>query len=419
MKPFVWPTATLGDLTARTRPISYGVLKPGPFIPGGIPLLRIQDLAGDSVTDDGVHRISPQLDAEFARSRLRGGEVLLSIQGTIGRCAICPESMAGANVSRTLAIIAPDERLLAKFLRYYLLFQTGQRGYETSGSTRASLNISTIRAMRVPLPPLEEQRRIVDILEDHFSRLDAACAYIRLAGARALTLGRSSVESVIRSVPSRRRRLHELVARVEAGRSFGAGGRPAAADEWGIIKVSAMTWGAFRPEENKAVHDPVRVNPAYEIHAGDVLVSRANTTEYVGASVYVETTRPRLLLSDKSLRIVPRDGIDPQWLQTVLSAPSTRAQISERATGTKDSMRNISQRALLSVEIPVPAADDQAQVVEVATGAADSVARLLNTVQRSASRAAALRRALLDAAYSGRLTGASSDVERIEESAGV
>ena len=98
--PARWDTATLGELTASTRPICYGVLKPGPHDPAGVPLVRITDLMGGGVKSSGLHFISKALDDEFRRSRLNGGEVLLSIQGTIGRAAICPDELAGANISR-------------------------------------------------------------------------------------------------------------------------------------------------------------------------------------------------------------------------------------------------------------------------------------------------------------------------------
>ncbi len=161
-------------------------------------------------------------------------------------------------------------------------------------------------------------------------------------------------------------RLSDLLVRIEAGKSFGAAARPAGEGEWGIVKVSAMTWGTFRPNENKVVSDVSRIDPRHEIRAGDVLVSRANTTEYVGAPVLVRHTRPRLLLSDKSLRLVPQPGVDPAYLHAILSAPQTRKRISALATGTKDSMRNISQSALLQVEVPaLPPVEEQRRIVDL------------------------------------------------------
>src|SRR5271167_3834223 len=145
--PSNWASATLGMLTQHTRPICYGVLKPGPFDRTGVPLLRIQDLAQNRIADSGIHYISQRLDEEFRRSRLRGGEVLLSIQGTIGRTAIVPQTLAGANISRTLAVIEPDGVLSPRLLYFYFQYLAARNAYDTGGTTRASLNIRTIREM--------------------------------------------------------------------------------------------------------------------------------------------------------------------------------------------------------------------------------------------------------------------------------
>ncbi|RYF46434.1 MAG: restriction endonuclease subunit S, partial [Comamonadaceae bacterium] len=154
------------------------------------------------------------------------------------------------------------------------------------------------------------------------------------------------------------------VAAIEAGKSFAAEARPAEGDEWGIIKVSAMTYGEFRAEENKAVVDPSRIDERFKIHPGDILLSRANTAKYVGASVTVHGSPGNLLLSDKSLRLTPSPPVDSRWFAHYLGSPDIRAQISDRATGTKDSMRNIPQKDLQKLPVPLPPLLEQHRIVE-------------------------------------------------------
>jgi len=191
--------------------------------------------------------------------------------------------------------------------------------------------------------------------------------------------------------PSAQVPLSELVLRIEAGRSFGGAAPPAEPDEWGVIKVSAMTWGAFKPEENKRVPTEA-ANPRYEIRANDLLLSRANTSDYVGASVLVGTgVRPKLLLSDKSLRVVPADGVDPRWLQFTLASPPVRSQISARATGTKDSMRNISQASLLQVRVPRPTLAEQHCIVEFLEDHMSRLDAARQLLRSAGKRASALR----------------------------
>ena len=94
-------------------------------------------------------------------------------------------------------------------------------------------------------------------------------------------------------------RLADLLDRIEAGKSFECLTRRANPDEWGIIKVSAMTWGTFDEDENKAVPPGKSIDPRYEIRPGDILLSRANTVDLVGATVLVRNCRPRLLMSEQ------------------------------------------------------------------------------------------------------------------------
>ncbi|MGW0987287.1 restriction endonuclease subunit S [Streptomyces sp. NPDC002486] len=159
-------------------------------------------------------------------------------------------------------------------------------------------------------------------------------------------------------------KLGDLLHRIEAGKSFTCEPRPALPDEWGVIKVSAMTWGSFDPDENKAVPAGRDINPAYEISFGDLLVSRANTKAYVGAPVLVGASRPKLLLSDKSLRLIPSGCVSKRWLVHFLRSPEARAYVEAKASGTKDAMRNLSQDALRRMPVALPPLAEQHRIVE-------------------------------------------------------
>ena len=192
--PKGWGAVSLADLTSH-RPICYGVLKPGPRQTNGVPLIRITDISADVVDESDIYLITDRLSKEFSRSILRGGEILLSIQGTIGRTAICPQSLAGANVSRTLAVIDPDERVDRRFLRFWCLSRNGR--FPVCGSTRASLNIGAIRDLLVPIAPLPEQHRIVEKIEELFSDLDAGVASLERAKANLKRYRASVLKSAV------------------------------------------------------------------------------------------------------------------------------------------------------------------------------------------------------------------------------
>jgi type I restriction enzyme S subunit len=125
-----------------------------------------------------------------------------------------------------------------------------------------------------------------------------------------------------------------------------------------------MTWREFDEGENKAVPGDYQVDPRFEIRSGDLLFSRANTVTHVGAIVQVRDTRPRLLLSDKSLRLVPHRGVSPRWLLHYVRSRRARNYLESLATGTSDSMRNISQSSLRSLPVPLAPLPEQERVVD-------------------------------------------------------
>jgi restriction endonuclease S subunit len=155
---------SLGELTASTRPICYGVLQPL-SVAEGVPLVRIQDMAGDFLDGSSCSLISEEMSSEYARSILNGREVLVSIRGTLGRVALCPSHLKGANISRDVALIEPDSRVEAAYLRHALIWRVRRGPWESGGSTRPSLNIGDLRNTEVPVPAIHRQREIVGLLD--------------------------------------------------------------------------------------------------------------------------------------------------------------------------------------------------------------------------------------------------------------
>jgi type I restriction enzyme, S subunit len=379
-------------------------LKVSDYRDSGVPLVFVRNIRSGDFR--GERRfVSPRKAAELSGHQAVQGDVLITKMGDPPGDAVVYRSADPAVITADCIRIRPGEEVLPEYLAYSFGSPAvrDQVLAITRGVAQKKVSLDRFRkGVLIPTPPVSKQRRIVEILEDHLSRLDAAADQVAAAQQRLESWKRLSLDVLVRSEANELGQLGELLARVEAGRSFGGSAPPAGLDEWGIIKVSAMTWGTFKAEENKAVPAD-KVDPRFEIQPGDVLVSRANTTDYVGAPVLVTTTRSRLLLSDKSLRLVPKAGIDPSWLATVLAARSTRSQVSSRATGTKDSMRNISQSSLLSVEVPLADAQQQRAVVDRAAVIEDRAMHLHAELSKTLIRGETLRRALLAAAFSGRL----------------
>jgi type I restriction enzyme S subunit len=109
-------TATLDEINRSDAPICYGVLKPGERDPDGILMVRVTDIRNNYFEMQDIVTITPTLDKEFARSRIAPGDVLISVQGTVGRVAVVPLDVQRANISRTIARVRPVLPELANWL---------------------------------------------------------------------------------------------------------------------------------------------------------------------------------------------------------------------------------------------------------------------------------------------------------------
>lgn len=312
--PRSWEWVALDNLqAAQPRAITDGPfgshLTSAHYTEQGPRVVRLQNIGDGRFVDARAHISQQHFESLRAHEVLPGDLLVASLGEAPPRACLAPSALGQAIVKADCIRVRLAPSVDARWVMYALQTPAVRRwaAERMYGVGRPRLGLKSIRAIPVPLPPLVEQRRIVEILEDHLSRLDAAAEQVRSAQLQLESWKGLSLDRLVRDKALGVTQLGELIDRVEAGRSFGGSAPPATGKQWGIIKVSAMTWGSFRPEENKAVPAD-KVDSRFEIQPGDVLVSRANTTEYVGAPVLVANTRPRLLLSDKSLRLIPRTG---------------------------------------------------------------------------------------------------------------
>jgi type I restriction enzyme S subunit len=158
------------------------------------------------------------------------------------------------------------------------------------------------------------------------------------------------------------KKLGDVLLGIETGKSFQTSEQIARDDELGVLKVSAISWSEFRSNEAKAVtqHEPAE---HHRVHARDLIISRANTRELVGAVAYADRDYPLRLLSDKTLRlVVDTDVADKEYLMFAIRSRPAREFIESNATGTSDSMRNISQETIRAIPIPLPAVEEQRRI---------------------------------------------------------
>lgn len=153
--------------------------------------------------------------------------------------------------------------------------------------------------------------------------------------------------------------LSNCISNIENGKSFVCRAEARSGDWPAVLKLSAATYGVYRPEENKAVFAEDQFVKATEVQDGDLLFTRKNTPELVGMCAYVYKTPHKLMMPDIIFRLNTTRACNKLFLWKLINHDLFRKQIRALATGSASSMSNISKERLLSLEIILPPLENQ------------------------------------------------------------
>ncbi|GAB3461570.1 hypothetical protein GCM10027321_22380 [Massilia terrae] len=323
-----------------------------------------------------------------------GDLVISKIRVAQGSLCVVPDRLDHLAVSAEYPVYNVDPaKVSAEFIRMVIrtdAFKHRVGRLRSGNTTKARVRPSEFESLTIPLPDVSEQKTLLDgyytalndaeVLETEAAKIAQASQRIfedelGIASppplpnrpvfiARFKDVERWSHEGVLRAITQSGHSiakwpvmaLDSLVDDLENGWSPKCLDHPASPNNWGVLKVGAVSYGYYDEMENKELPPKLKPLPHYEVKEGDVIISRANVTRYVGACAYVEKTRPKLMLSDKLFRVIFKEDslLDGRFLAAVMKLPTVREQIETQLTGTSPTMKNISKPSLLSLRFPVP-----------------------------------------------------------------
>ncbi|MFH9611399.1 restriction endonuclease subunit S [Streptomyces sp. NPDC017448] len=275
-----------------------------------------------------------------------------------GAFDVVPAELHGALATNEFPLYVLDsDRLLPQFLLLYFQQRSvlGQIDALRVGSEgRSRWKEADFEAWRIPLPPLSEQRRIVDVMA-------AVDKQIQALGEEA-DRAWASWKAVVADLDDYEGQLilSDGLRAIEAGKSPKGQERIPAPDERAVLKISAVGRARFIPSEVKTIDASTVLPEATKLRSGDVLMVRCNAIlDRVGTVCRVNEVPENLYLCDKTLRLVPDEEVLlPNYLVHAMAAPSVRDQIARLTAGSD--MRNIGQKAIRGLVIPDPGTDAQA-----------------------------------------------------------
>ncbi|EGE4660757.1 restriction endonuclease subunit S, partial [Salmonella bongori serovar 48:i:- str. 94-0708] len=260
-----------------------------------------------------------------------------------------------------LVPMKPDQKRLNKrYLAYYLRSKPFVEWVSTqvSGAKMPRVVMSIFWQHEMPLPPLYEQERIVAILDKSDGIYQKREQAIKLADdfLRATFLEMFG-DPVKNPKGWKKDKIKKGVLDITSGWSASGENIPCKSNEFGVLKISSVTSGIFKPEENKVV-DCKTIPTSKKLilpKKGDLLFSRANTRELVAAICMVHQDYNNVFLPDKLWSIkLNHELLLPEFFLVLIQSEKVRELLTKQATGTSGSMLNISKSKFEETEIIFP-----------------------------------------------------------------
>lgn len=369
--------------------------KPDEWESDGLPIIRIQNLTDSTAK----YNFSSALHDE--RFRVQNGDLLFAWSASLG-AHIWRGGDAWLN--QHIFKVIPNDGIEKMYLYYYLCNVVAELYSKTHGSGMVHITKGPFMSTPIPIPSVTEQKFIVARIEELFSELDNGVETLRKTKQQLAVYRQSAMNTVFQSVlqDAVTTPMGEVLSSIEGGKSFKCEEHPPHATEYGIVKVSAVTWGTYNEEESKTCL-PNQFIESKRIKKGDFLFSRANTLELVGNCVVVENVSKNLMLSDKILRFHFKDSVIPKYVMYYLRTHEGKKQIQEFSTGNQESMRNIGQDRIKRITVPMCSTviqDSAVHEIEARLSVCDGIEK---AVDMALQQAKAMRQSILKQAFEVRM----------------
>ncbi|MER6101919.1 restriction endonuclease subunit S [Streptomyces sp. NPDC001832] len=448
--PAGWAWAELGELANSVKNGIY-VSRPG-AVPDGVPILRISAVRPMTLdTSDLRYTGMTREEVQAKDGLLEPGDLLFTRYNgnprLVGSCARVPDGAGALSYpDKLIRVSLPSACVDSRYVCYAWAWSETQRQVRQHVKTtagQAGIAGSSLKKIRFPLPPLAEQHRIVEALEDHLSRLHAAEADVELAGvkadrlisvvrARAVTGGFSRRVEVDEAMqPSE---VHEA-SRRHARRRWTAIAPTAVPgfsppENWTVVSLGSLCYESGYGTSTKCAHDaagnPVLRIPnvqggsidlsdvknavdesvdlsKYFLSAGDLLFVRTNGSPGLIGRVGVVEEALDAAFASYLIRFRLAPGlVEPRWIHLVTQSPLWRREIERRAASSAGQY-NLNIESLSSLPVPLPPVEVQRETLRAVDAKVDAVRRLSRSAKLANARAGHLRNSLLRQAFNGQL----------------
>lgn len=381
--------------------VTAGQAAPKEFTDEGCPFIRAGHLEGllSGLSLNDIPKVSEEVAQKKRLRKIPKGTILFAKSGmsaTKNRVYITEKESYFVS---HLAGILPSEEFSNSYLAKFLLWYNPSK--LILDSAYPSIRLEEINNLSIPLPSLETQKKIADILDeaDKLRQLDKQLIEKYDAFTQSLFLDMFG-DPVANQKGFETVNINHFIDKLESGKSVNSTNDNFITGNVGILKTSCVYNGIFDIEEAKVIRKDEVMRAKLNPKKDSIIISRMNTEELVGKSAYIDKDYPNLFLPDRLWQSVKSDvDYSVLWLSKAISYNSFMKSISRIATGTSGSMKNISQKKFLDLKIIKPPIKLQNQFAERVQDIEAQKAQ----AQQSLIKSEELFNSLLQKAFKGKL----------------
>ena len=369
-----------------------------------MPYLRNKNVQWHRVDLDDI-RETCFTPADEEKFKLQRGDLLVCEGGEVGRCAVWQQPREQIYFQNALHRIRPHSGISTRWLEYILRWyaESDRLSAHTSGVTISHLVQRALRQLEIPVAPSPEQHRVVTAIEEHFCRLDAADASLDVAEARCQALTRSVL---VGSIPMELPESWKLTIVAEAGET-GLGRQRSPKYHKGTnmkpyLRVANVFEDRIDTSSIMEMHFDEAEFEKYRLREGDILLNEGQSPELLGRPAIYRGEPPRVAFTNSLIRFVPGPGVIPEWALLVFRR-HMHARRFMRESRITTNIAHLALGRFRTVEFPIPPLDTQHELVASTRAALTSIDQVIVQIHRTRAKITAVRRALLAAAFSGRL----------------
>jgi type I restriction enzyme S subunit len=403
--PTSWAWTTLGEIAEVVGGVTKDTKKQSdPGLPE-VPYLRVANVQRGYLDLREITKIRVP-ESTLTKLRLLPGDVLLNEGGDrdkLGRGWFWSGQISNCiHQNHVFRARLSERAALPRFLAWYINDPARQwfDQHAAQSVNLASISLSTIKQLPVPLPPLDEQNRIVATLDDYLSRLDAARYELDKTASRSARLHADIRETFLNPWSTEVTQLGLIL------REPLANGRSVQTNPHGfpVLRLTALRDGYLDLDERKGGEWTLKDAKPFLVRKGDFFISRGNgSLSRVGRGGLLAVDPDPVAFPDTLIRArVNELYLLPDFLRLIWDSRGIRRQI-EGAARTTAGIYKINQQIVEQLSIPIPPLQAQERIIAEFDDISSKILHARYATVSSATRADKLRTSLLAEAFSGRL----------------